>query len=449
MRNFSAALGVLVLGGCAFPTAVQRVGVEYNGAVAGMANELTLLNILRAQEDLPLHYTSVTTLRGNITVKSGGSLNSALRGDGTTTTGQTVETVSSAAAPTGTTTTSSSAATAIRQVAEGVDVTTPSLSGEITTGPTFDVSVLDTQKFYNGILSAIPFTTVENYTSQGFDNQLLIRLLIERVDIKVLEGLDKGKTVISWINEPGTDAGKIFARRMACYRLEGANLPVQHVDLMPASRLRRSDSSSLMGLTLQEVALLDGKTLDLSEPIGPDPKSDANVMIRRPMGSKRVAALVPMDEVMSSEPPKDTQKRRLWEECAELRTFPVAPPQERVLLRDNKVLALDADGTTAIRAKAELTTVFRSPESVIRYVGRYLRTGQQEPLDGGLVFDVTEGKPSGSLVSAELLGRRYSVRDDENRRRSMQVIAIIQQLVNLHKESADRPSTVPVQIVGG
>lgn len=57
------------MSGCAMPREVQRIGVEYNAAVAGMANELTLLNIVRAKEDMPLHYTTVNRLTGSVTVK--------------------------------------------------------------------------------------------------------------------------------------------------------------------------------------------------------------------------------------------------------------------------------------------------------------------------------------------------------------------------------------------
>jgi hypothetical protein len=458
------ALGVLVIGGCAFPGAVQRVAVEYNSAVANMANELTLLNIMRAYEDLPLHYTTVSILRGNITVKTGGSINSALRGDTSTITDQVVDTVATAVAPAGTTTTTTSQITGTNQVLEGVPVTTPTLSGEITTGPTFDVAVLDTQKFYNGILGSIPFSTVENYIGQGLDNQFLIHLLIERVDInrvdnKDADGNPKPETVASWVNNPGTEEGRIFAERMRCYILKGTNLRVNAVNLVPASRVRRTDASSLVGLTMQEIALLDGKTLEVSEPIGTDPQTDDKVIVRRPASSKRVAELVPrpaiLEEDRNNVPDDD---KDIWDSCKEVREarkgiLPKKPPSEALFLGDNLALVLGPDGKSAATAKAEISIVFRSAESVIRYVGRYLRATEEqpglEPLNGGRVFSITKGKPSGSVVSCELLGTRYSIANDADRRTNMQVIAIIQQLINLHKESTDRPQTIPVQVVGG
>ena len=249
LRKTAPAIFALSLTACAFNGSVQRIGVEYNDAVAGMANELTLLNILRAREDLPLHYTAVSRLSGNMTVKAGGNINSALRAASTTGTNQTVTTTS--ASP-------STAVTAIEQIVEGVDVITPTVSGEITTGPTFDIAVLDTQKFYNGILAAIPFSTVENYIGQGYSDQLLMRLLIERIDFKS----EDGSTEFTWTNAASGDQAQPFADNIACYDLRSRSKKAKL--LAPVSRLRSSDLGHGVGFTLQELALLDGKALDLS-----------------------------------------------------------------------------------------------------------------------------------------------------------------------------------------
>ena len=47
-RGLFLACMSTAVSGCALPREVQHIGVEYNTAVAGMANELTLLNIVRA-----------------------------------------------------------------------------------------------------------------------------------------------------------------------------------------------------------------------------------------------------------------------------------------------------------------------------------------------------------------------------------------------------------------
>jgi hypothetical protein len=46
-----------------------------------------------------------------------------------------------------------------------------------------------------------------------------------------------------------------------------------------------------------------------------------------------------------------------------------------------------------------------------------------------------------------VLGERYYVAKDKYRRETMEVIALIERLINLHKSATDRPATIPVQVV--
>ena len=126
-----------------------------------------------------------------------------------------------------------------------------------------------------------------------------------------------------------------------------------------------------------------------------------------------------------------------------------SPPGEPVYLGDYTAVVLGADKKSDTQKKIEPFITFRSTESVIRFVGRYLQASDPAALGGIPLFSVVDGRPSGSLVSASVLNQRYSIANDANRRRNMQVLALIQQLLNLHKESADRPLTVPVQVIGG
>src|SRR4051812_36115859 len=69
----------LLFGGCAMQAAVERQTVEYNTAAAQMTNELTLLNIIRAKEDLPIYYTSISRLTGSLQVTASGGFNAQVR----------------------------------------------------------------------------------------------------------------------------------------------------------------------------------------------------------------------------------------------------------------------------------------------------------------------------------------------------------------------------------
>lgn len=442
----------LAVSGCAFPGRVQRIGVEYNTAVAGMANELTLLNILRAKEDMPLHYTSVSRLSGSMVVRGTGGLNVQARGATSTVTDTTQSTTGTtvAAAPTGTTTTSAltGVATLASQVVEGVDVFTPSVGGEISSGPTFDIAIFDTQRFYQGILSAIPFSTVENYLNQGLPSDLVMALMVERVVFRRSDpGESKGEVVATWVNAPSGPEARAFADAVACYTLEGKAFQKPARDLAPMSRVAGSGTAA--SLTLQDLALVDGRTLELSEGLRTDPRTDAVVSLRRLSPERRVADLrirsscryaAALGQPAGSGAIRDPRRP------------PDGPPPAPIYLGDFTAMELAPDGRSERQTRVAPEIVFRSTEGVIRYLGRYLRAAEESPdstfrIGEEPLMTVSGGRSGGDLVSATLLGRRYAIRDDAARRRNMLVLAVVQQLVNLHKEATDRPTTVPVQVV--
>jgi hypothetical protein len=460
LRNQLLALApVLLLAGCAMPGAVHRIGVEYNTAVAGMANELTLLNIVRAKEDMPLHYTAVSRLSGSVTLKGTASVNGQLKENQFADTG----THTGAVGPTTTITD-----TLTRVTTKGGNVYTPTFGGEINSGPTFDVAILDTQKFYQGILAAVPFTTVENYINQGYDNQLIIRLLVDRIDIKLKEDGPHGKAgaiLQSYYNDPAGPRAKEFADVLACYELLGTSVRKPAVALAPLSRVTRDAAGQPERLKVDDLAKFDGKTLEVKplQPLGAPPlppttprvpldsAQDGTVMIQRLAEEKRVAELkkLPGCYAAFAVLNPDFQHPILLKPG-----LPEGPPAARVVYNgEGKVAMLAADQKSEELVDVDLQITFRSAEGVIRYVGHYLAAPEESPPRdtwrvGTLpLFSLHQGDADDAIVSTELLRRRYAVLNDASRRRNMMVIALIEQLVNLHKESADRPITVPVQLV--
>ena len=196
MKLFIGMVIAITLGACSFSDTAQSINVNYNSTIEGITNELTLLNVVRAKEGLPLHYTSVQRLTGSLTLKAIGGFNAQVK----------------AAAPTDLT--SSTAATALtsvvsRSVVSGGNIYTPTIGGEVNTGPSFDVNILDTQVFYQGILASIPFSTIKNFLLQGYDSKWLISLLAERIDFRLKQatpGFSKPKgTLLRTIRNNGAE----------------------------------------------------------------------------------------------------------------------------------------------------------------------------------------------------------------------------------------------------
>jgi hypothetical protein len=494
------------LSACALPGVVQRTSVEYNEAAASMANQVTLLNILRAKEDLPEFYTSFTRLSGSTQVTMGGGFNaqvkasspvettstqtmtpntnattvtnmSGLSGSSTTpsTPGNLTSTVmgtSSALTNAVTTTTGPTLTTlASRALTSGGNLYAPSVTGQVVSGPSFDINILDTQVFYAGILADVPFATVEIFQRQDYDEELLLRLLVERIEYRLQKPVahfnkPAGTPIITLRNVISRTAGgpqdkeaREFADAAACLSLTGAD--ADPTPLAPLSRVTqfKDKDGKPIGLSIQDLAAFDGQKLDLRGAITRDPADDAQVQVVRPSTSKRVPTAQPGKPCNYAlvVPPKEPEKAASVPEIrskptAQILGIPETPPAERVLISHGRAIVLADDERSDVVVPTDIYVTFRSPEGVIRFLGQYLKAAEDNSTNTYQVgvsplFSVCDRHCGTTVASAEVLGHRYYIADDRNRPRNMQVIGLIEELVNLQKSSADHPVTTAVHVI--
>jgi hypothetical protein len=505
--SFALAL-CLPLAGCAMQGTVERQTVEYNAAAAQMANDLTLLNIMRAEEELPIYYTSISRLTGSIQLTASGGFNAQIKQasavnttsaqdmvaktTGTTTTTTTGMTGSSmtatpmgtsgvngglpAGGPTVTTGsgTSSTIATAptsslvntvtdlaSRAVTSGGNVYMPSIGGQIVTGPSFDINILDTQTFYQGILTEIPFSTVDNYLDQEYyDNQLLIRLLVDRLEFRLKNPVDLYQhpvgmlakvmhNVPSGMDEDGNDMAEEFANEVACFRLTGLSEKKPDKTLAPLSRLTENAEDKQRAIRIQDLAAFDGTKLEIDRPIPENRADDHKVLIVRPTTEKRVAHIEFLkkctDPIRISDPPNTHPSTH--------DAVPTEPPVDSLYAGAGKVWVLGDDNYHAVLIPVDIRIIFRSPDGVLKFLGKYLYSAEHDPahtyrLGTQPLFSINGKGPP--IVSATVLGKHYYIADDGNegnRRRNMTVLGLAEQLINLQKSASERPVTVPVQVV--
>jgi hypothetical protein len=445
MRLIICVPAMLLLHACAFPTAMRRMSVDYNTVVSSTANELTLLNIVRARDELPLHYTSFNRMTGTFTTRANASLNVPLRGSSSLLTTRSTEQV----APAGTTTTDETS----NAVTEGLEVYTPSITGEVSSTPLFEINILDSQTFYQGILSAVPFATIENFVNQGLDNELMMHLFIDRIDFRVRDEtapVSKGTLIWTLRNRVGDQSHATFRLMARCLQIGGASNRRSPRDLIPLTRLTRNPDGSTVRLRLEDVPVLSGERFDLSRAVPEHPRDDNRVMLQRLSPPARVPTL---------------QSECDWQTEEQQRLAQRLASEGRVRLVSILSEPTSGDAETQGAAKLEagpagsryfvgtdVEITFRSTEGVIRHIGEYLRAVRSDPskayvVDNRPLFELEAGNVRNALASTRLNGERYSIADSDNGRRGMAVIAIIQQLINLHKSSADRPATLPVQVL--
>ncbi len=167
------ALASLALAGCAIVDKYADRAVEYNLQAEKSQQQNLMLNIVRASLRRPMQFTTLSSITGTATAS--GSVTG-----GYTNQHQTpyISLFPLSVATPGNT------QSAISRSVSGTGSGTATMSG----GPTFTVPVLDTQEFYNGILTPLTPTEIDYYVQQGFPQELLFDLFVSNVELIVTDG---------------------------------------------------------------------------------------------------------------------------------------------------------------------------------------------------------------------------------------------------------------------
>ncbi len=172
LRVLGCAVLSLGLSACATMSDFSSWTVGYNNSVEQARNQLMLLNIVRASENMPLLFTGIQVVRGNGQTVVGGGLGITSTVQGTSVSG----------APTNTTV---------------VNTLAPSVNLQVVSGFNFDVVVLDSAEFLQGLLTPISVLTFNHYVRQGIPEELLLHLLTEKITITM-----PGKPSVTYVNDP-------------------------------------------------------------------------------------------------------------------------------------------------------------------------------------------------------------------------------------------------------
>ncbi|HTQ83757.1 MAG TPA: hypothetical protein VMI47_10865 [Pseudolabrys sp.] len=163
VRAFGAALLSMAVAGCSFfPSDYYGTrAVEYNREAEDATLAAMLLNIVRASQRRPMQFTSLQSVTG--TASASGSIS----GGETNAHSTPLYNLPTAAT------------SIVQRVVTGTGSGTASISG----GPNFTVPVLDTQEFYQGILTPVPLSVIDFYLQEGFPPELLADLFILSIEV--------------------------------------------------------------------------------------------------------------------------------------------------------------------------------------------------------------------------------------------------------------------------
>lgn len=176
MRGTILLLCLGVLAGCSLGPAVDADVTDYFRVNDLAANRIILLNILRARDGAPLHFSELSLVRGQITAGVNASVTFPF--------GPLLH------------------ATAPRRLG--------GIIGTVSSAPSFDVGSLDTQDFTRGVMAPIAPATLKFFLDEGIDYRLVLLLLVSGVRTR------GNQEVI--LNEPGS-------ARQVCYSRDVSRAP--------------------------------------------------------------------------------------------------------------------------------------------------------------------------------------------------------------------------------
>lgn len=479
-----------LLSGCAFKRQAAGMAVDYNDFVAQTTNRQTVLNVLRAREREPMHFTSFSEVFGQVRGTGSASVGGAWNGDGSSRTSTTTKAMEGDAA--GALAGTSLTETVTDVASMGATNITPSIGVQITTGTDFRITANATDEFYRGILNPVPASTIVHFLRQGFPADLLSHLLVGRLEFSALvrKNGDAGETVLLHTinNNPdeAISAGE-FAAAIRCRQLDytmtatpAQSLPVESLSsLAPISadvlkRIEAVTDETTGGVRYAVVSPAQNEFgLAMSEP-----DRQECLHTRRLLSGK-------LDDWMkrnlAGKPKRSTSKatpEELDGIAPSAKNLPaVARSYSSDSRRDPERQELGRPGEFQFQSKDYFTNkmpegysgdliidlTLRSVQGVIYYLGEYVRKESTSPKLGGppcagiycmpilRVLPIGDIDANARFVDVTYRGKRYAVPVSGRNLtaeagRSSQTIDLVQQLLNLNRSSKDLPTTPLVRV---
>lgn len=391
MRHWSLALLALVAA-CSTALDIGEQSTKANTGVEEAHNRILLLNALRAAKRRPLYFTSIVSLTVPIP-RASPSVTLALP----------LEAGAAAAAGSAT------------------------VRAEV---PSFNVAVLDSQKFITGITTPLKPALVRFYLDQGWSPLLFLTLVVREIDYA--EGDGESRYVNTADRRADFDAFQSELRAML------------------ACGLRLVEEDVVAGLETPALRLPDDATL-LSA-LGSTARQGFIVVPRRD------AAGEPTGEWQLARPRADVLMVFGALDAPACRALP-AGTRERYR-RSNaesaaaKGAVMDYPGPLGSRRPIRL--MVRSPEAILHYLGELLRAAEEGDASGARyvpaigerpIFRVTRGEARDAFVSVQFDGETYSVRSSPDEA-SSQSLSLVSLLISLQKEASELPITAPIRLIG-
>lgn len=454
-KSLGACAAVALLGGCAFNQSLQRVAVDHNRMVADSTDELMLLNIVRSRYRMPMHFSRVTSMSGDVNLElsgtagldleQGGSENGALEAGAT-----------------------------------------------VGTNPSFEAVPMDDEKFQRGILKPIDSEVIAYLLESGYPDDLIMALFVDRIDLFATEdatqapafgrfdantgfadsapapapAFKKNDLVGRIMNDPDLSRG--FGAFLCTHFMTASEKDTRPEEILSWPKalggwpgLFNANELKSYPYTVREEKV-DGQDYYVVR-TGEGTQSGLALQRLRNSDDRCPASTMAGNPAMAVQFVEDAKGVRTLQG----RAFPAVSPAE--VGEANQLKVLLAGRPVTLRMELRL----RSVVDVLYFLGEYLRESEpyefgrtstrngsglcaSAPLKKGQyrLFDVTENAPRAqSLVSVVYRKERFGISDralcpTQTGDRSATVLSLVQTMLNLYKANEDLPGSGRVRLIG-
>ncbi|MDP6706918.1 MAG: hypothetical protein QF893_11295 [Alphaproteobacteria bacterium] len=418
---------LLGLNACAFQEQISDHAVQYNKAVEEAHNAQMILNILRASDRRPMHFTAVTKVLGRLTLTTAGGIGITIPFGGD---------------------------------AASTFPLSPEFSVTQQSSPSFDVGVLDKQDFMRGILLPIETSTFQFYWNNRWPPEVLIYTLFDRVVGDFCNDGEEKDCVNSPpdLNRRGRkkdSKDRAFDRFQEWVKKNRSKITIRtkisgtpigpSVDFSRAENLNAFIKviESEKTLTIFEDPLVSTRqrlcevSKSLHFVVGPFDQDSAVEMC-----VEKVEEAVEDKEKALMKEAKKEKGESVEMIPAIKQAIPVRPDEP------------EKQGQPELRVAEKKGSIhLHSVQSVLYYLGEAYRNEMRirsGPDKSYPLFALTEdpdlaAKP---VIRAEYNGKTYYVPAGDEGGRTLTVLALLNQIMGLHKKSEELPVTRAVETVG-
>lgn len=167
-------LFLLGLQGCLSPMALDHAVIEYDKTTTDILSKLILLNIARAHQHQPMHFTGVSNIAATFNFQFNAGATPAFTG-------------------------------------ENGSLLTPVFGGTVSENPTISIVPIEGEEFTRRLLTPFQENKLTMLLRQGVDLDLLLRLLAGELRLNV------GKQSVSYLNKPNDKHGYSLFRQVVLH----------------------------------------------------------------------------------------------------------------------------------------------------------------------------------------------------------------------------------------